>query len=319
MGAKFIKHLESANYNRKLFYLDRGAEDLPEIINHNDIMPGSECRSLATGERWVLNTHFKWVYIDENWFCGCGGNGAGDGNTDPITPGEEPVIEGVTISPSNITVGLGAKISFQAKIIGDSALTQGITWTIKGQTSKDTKITKDGILTIASDETCKTITVRATAQGDSTKYAQAVVTVDAEIENPLDPVVTGIILIPSEAEIILGKDMMFDVLVSGVNITDQSATFSIDGQDNPNTTINADGVLHVDINEGSKLIVVTAASVLDPEVKATSTVSVTDEQHATNPGNANITEVVIIPENVTVGKGYSTQFAAQVKGAGNPS
>ena len=318
MGATFVKHLESANYNRKLFYLDRGAEDLPEIINHRDIMPGSECRSLTTGERWILNTHFKWVYIDENWICNCGGN-TGDGSTDPITPGEEPVIEGVTINPTNITVGLGAKISFQAQIVGDSALTQGITWTIKGQTSKDTKISKDGILTIADDETCKTITVRATAQGDSTKYAQAVVTVDAEIENPLEPVVTGITIIPSEAEIILGKDMMFDAIVSGVNITDNSVTYSISGQDNPNTTINANGVLHVDINEGSKLIVVTAASVLDPEVTDTSTVSITDEQHATNPDNANITEVVIIPENVTVGKGYSTQFAAQVKGTGNPS
>ena len=318
MGATFVKHLESANYNRKLFYLDRGAEDLPEIINHRDIMPGSECRSLTTGERWILNTHFKWVYIDENWICNCGGN-TGDGSTDPITPGEEPVIEGVTINPTNITVGLGAKISFQAQIVGDSALTQGITWTIKGQTSKDTKISKDGILTIADDETCKTITVRATAQGDSTKYAQAVVTVDAEIENPLDPVVTGITIIPSEAEIILGKDMMFNAIVSGVNITDNSVTYSISGQDNPNTTINADGVLHVDINEGSRVIIVTAASVLDPEVKATSTVSVTDEQHATNPDNANITEVVIIPENVTVGKGYSTQFAAQVRGTGNPS
>ena len=318
MGATFVKHLESANYNRKLFYLDRGAEDLPEIINHRDIMPGSECRSLTTGERWILNTHFKWVYIDENWICNCGGN-TGDGSTDPITPGEEPVIEGVTINPTNITVGLGAKISFQAQIVGDSALTQGITWTIKGQTSKDTKISKDGILTIADDETCKTITVRATAQGDSTKYAQAVVTVDAEIENPLEPVVTGITIIPSEAEIILGKDMMFDAIISGVNITDNSVTYSISGQDNPNTTINADSVLHVDINEGSKLIVVTAASVLDPEVTDTSTVSITDEQHATNPDNANITEVVIIPENVTVGKGYSTQFAAQVKGTGNPS
>ena len=162
MGATFVKHLESANYNRKLFYLDRGAEDLPEIINHRDIMPGSECRSLTTGERWILNTHFKWVYIDENWICNCGGN-TGDGSTDPITPGEEPVIEGVTINPTNITVGLGAKISFQAQIVGDSALTQGITWTIKGQTSKDTKISKDGILAIADDETCKTITVRATA------------------------------------------------------------------------------------------------------------------------------------------------------------
>nr|CRY98077.1 hypothetical protein [uncultured prokaryote] len=73
MGYKFVKHLESANYNRKLFFLDRGAIDLPPIVNLTDIMPGSESRSLSTGEKWVLNTHYKWVWIGTGDCCCSGG------------------------------------------------------------------------------------------------------------------------------------------------------------------------------------------------------------------------------------------------------
>lgn len=42
---------------------------------------------------------------------------------------------------------------------------------MKGQNSVQTKITADGILTIAENEKNKTITVRATSQGDPSKYA----------------------------------------------------------------------------------------------------------------------------------------------------
>lgn len=318
MGAQFVKHLESANYNRKLFYLDQGAEDLPVITNHKDIMPGSECRSLATGERWILNTHFRWVYIDEQWWCNCGGN-TGDGNSDPMTPGEEPVIEGIVISPDNVTVGLGAIIQFVAQIQGDEALSKGITWSIKSQTSKTTKITQDGILTIGNDEASTKIIVRATSQTDPNIYAQAIVNVDKDIETPTDPIVTGIIIVPNEIEGILGQKIIFDTLLSGVNLTDTSVTFSLKGNNSQNTTIDADGILTIDINETSHILIVTATSNLDPSFSVSATVKVVDEQHATKPDNANIIGVTIIPDSASVGKGYNRQFAALVEGIGNPS
>ena len=178
MGYKHIKHLESVEYNRKLFYLDRGAIDLPPITDLTSITPGSESRSLTTGEKWILNTKYKWVYVGTCGWCGCTG-GSGSGNSggsgsddgDVPVPGEEPTINGVTLTPQNITVGLGATISFNAQVDGSSQLNQGITWTIKGQNSVQTTITSDGILHIAENEKNKTITVRATSQGDTTKYA----------------------------------------------------------------------------------------------------------------------------------------------------
>ena len=63
MGYKLIKHLESTQYNRKLFYLDEGEKDLPPIINKTDIQPGSECRSLINGDKWILNTKYQWVHV----------------------------------------------------------------------------------------------------------------------------------------------------------------------------------------------------------------------------------------------------------------
>lgn len=335
MGYQLVKHLESQQYNRKLFYLDQGAEDLPPITNFTDIQPGSEARSLTTGEKWILNTHFKWVYIKESG-CGCcggssgagGGDAGGDGtgNTpgggtevvdpDPV-PGEEPTIEGITLSPLNITVGQGATVAFTAVVQGNAQLSRGVKWTIKGQRVSDTTITQDGILKIGEKETSKTITVRVTSEADESVYAQAVVSVDVNMEDPLAPVVTGIVLVPTDVEVILGRSVMFNTMVNGVNLSDFSAVYSVSGQSSTNTYINQDGTLHVGADELSKVLVVTAKAAADQRFFATATVSVTDSQHAVD--QSTVTEVIVYPGATQIGCGYSQQFAAKVNGVNNPS
>lgn len=335
MGYQLVKHLESQQYNRKLFYLDQGAEDLPPITNFTDIQPGSEARSLTTGEKWILNTHFKWVYIKESG-CGCcggssgagGGDAGGDGtgNTpgggtevvdpDPV-PGEEPTIEGITLSPLNITVGQGATVAFTAVVQGNAQLSRGVKWTIKGQRVSDTTITQDGILKIGEKETSKTITVRVTSEADESVYAQAVVSVDVNMEDPLAPMVTGIVLVPTDVEVILGRSVMFNTMVNGVNLSDFSAVYSVSGQSSTNTYINQDGTLHVGADEQSKVLVVTAKAAADERFFATATVSVTDSQHAVD--QSTVTEVIVYPGATQIGCGYSQQFAAKVNGVNNPS
>ena len=335
MGYQLVKHLESQQYNRKLFYLDQGAEDLPPITNFTDIQPGSEARSLTTGEKWILNTHFKWVYIKESG-CGCcggssgagGGDAGGDGtgNTpgggtevvdpDPV-PGEEPTIEGITLSPLNITVGQGATVAFTAVVQGNAQLSRGVKWTIKGQRVSDTTITQDGILKIGEKETSKTITVRVTSEADESVYAQAVVSVDVNMEDPLAPMVTSIVLVPTDVEVILGRSVMFNTMVNGVNLSDFSAVYSVSGQSSTNTYINQDGTLHVGADELSKVLVVTAKAAADQRFFATATVSVTDSQHAVD--QSTVTEVIVYPGATQIGCGYSQQFAAKVNGVNNPS
>jgi hypothetical protein len=123
------------------------------------------------------------VYIKESG-CGCcggssgaggggaGGNTPGGGTVDPDpVPGEEPTIEGITLSPLNITVGQGATVAFTAVVQGNAQLSRGVKWTIKGQRVSDTTITQDGILKIGEKETSKTITVRVTSEADESVYA----------------------------------------------------------------------------------------------------------------------------------------------------
>lgn len=322
MGYQLVKHLESQQYNRKLFYLDQGAEDLPPIINFTDIQPGSESRSLTTGEKWILNTHFKWVYIKESGCGCCGGSGSGAGggtevvDPDPV-PGEEPTIEGITLSPLNITVGQGATVAFTAVVQGNVQLSRGVKWTIKGQRVSDTTITQDGILKIGEKETSKTITVRVTSEADESVYAQAVVSVDVNMEDPLAPVVTGIVLVPTDVEVVLGRSVMFNTMVNGVNLSDFSAVYSVSGQSSTNTYINQDGTLHVGADELSKVLVVTAKAAADERFFATATVGVTDSQHAID--QSTVTEVIVYPGATQIGCGYSQQFAAKVNGVNNPS
>lgn len=309
MGYKLVKHLESVNYNRKLFYLDRGAVDLPPITNKSDIMPGSEARSLTTGEKWILNSHYKWVWI---------GTGEGGLLPDPDAPlpGEEPTINGVTLTPMNITVAPGAEVSFKATIDGDSKLNQGIVWTVKGNKTVKTTISQDGILSIAETEKATSLTVRATSEGDSTKYAQAVVTIDASIEEPLAPIVTGVTLQPANVEIIRGRSFMFSADVQGANISDKSVTFEVSGNTSNMTEISEDGILHVASDELSKVLTVKAISVLDPTKSAMSIVSTIAESEADNP--MAIESVTVIPDHIEVGQSYNTQFAAVVRGKANP-
>ena len=309
MGYKLVKHLDSVNYNRKLFYLDVGAVDLPPIINKSDIMPGSEARSLVTGEKWILNSHYKWTWI-----------GTGDGGLAPKPdaplPGEEPTINGVTLTPMNITVAPGASVSFKATIDGNTKLNQGITWTVKGNRTVKTTISQDGLLYIADTEKATSLTIRATSQGDPSKYAQAVVVIDATIDDPLETIVTGVTLHPANVEIIRGRSFMFNTDVQGANITDKSVTFKVTGATSANTVISNDGILTVAADEISKVLTVTATSVADPTKSAMAIVSTVAETEASNP--MNVKAVVVTPDHAQVGQSFNTQFAAVVKGEANP-
>lgn len=322
MGFRLVKHLESQGYNRKLFYLDRGALDLPPIRNLADIQPGSEARSLTTGEKWILNSSYKWVWIGSGDCCCTGGAGSGNNggsgsdDGDVPVPGEEPTIEGITIIPQNIVVGLDSTIAFMAQVAGNSKLNKAVTWTIKGQNSADTTITTDGILHIAENEKNKTITVRATSQADSTIYGQAVVTIDPEMEEPLEPMVTAVTITPKEVEVIRGRSVMFSAQVSGVNITDKTVTWSISGQESNTTAINENGLLTVGSDENARMIVVKAVSNLDNTVFDSTTITTVVETEATNPPA--VEKVRIVPDDVRVGQGYSTKFAVVVSGVGTP-
>lgn len=64
MAYRLLAYMDGVEYNRKLFQIDGGEEDLPPIRNKADITPGSEAHSLkVTSGRWKLSTEYEWIFV----------------------------------------------------------------------------------------------------------------------------------------------------------------------------------------------------------------------------------------------------------------
>ena len=78
---------------------------------------------------------------------------------------ENGQITGVTISPENTSVPKGGQRQFTATVIGYGDFDKSVTWNVYYSSSKDTKISQDGVLTVGIDETSTTIGVEAKSKG----------------------------------------------------------------------------------------------------------------------------------------------------------
>lgn len=64
MAYRLLAYMDGVEYNRKLFQIDGGEEDLPPIKGKTDIVPGSEAHSLSiTSGRWKLDSDYKWIFV----------------------------------------------------------------------------------------------------------------------------------------------------------------------------------------------------------------------------------------------------------------
>lgn len=78
---------------------------------------------------------------------------------------ENGQITGVTISPENTSVPKGWQRQFTATVIGYGDFDKSVTWNVYYNSSDDTKISQDGVLTVGIDETSTTIGVEAKSKG----------------------------------------------------------------------------------------------------------------------------------------------------------
>lgn len=230
----------------------------------------------------------------------------------PVEP--DPEIRDIDISPEAVTVAPGSVISYNVAVdtIGD--LSQEVTWSIKGNDAPGTNITPDGILYIADDETSKLITVRATSILDSSKYGRATVAVDKEA--PLTTLVTGVKILPNNAEVIRGRSMRFQAICTGVNLVNQNIRWSLQGNNNLDTILDQNGTLFVAKEESASVLIVTATSMADTSFSASAVVAAIPEELATDVWE--ITDIKVYPEEAIVGQKHSMRFAAVVEGVNNP-
>ena len=78
---------------------------------------------------------------------------------------ENGQITGVTISPENTSVPKGGQRQFTATVTGYGDFDKSVTWNVYYNSSDDTKISQDGVLTVGIDETSTTIGVEAKSKG----------------------------------------------------------------------------------------------------------------------------------------------------------
>jgi hypothetical protein len=92
-----------------------------------------------------------------------------------------PTITNISLNPNNPTVEKGGTLQLEATITGLNDPDLGVTWTISGNTSRETTISEDGILTVAEDENITPLIVTVTSTFDRNRSANATVTVPGGI------------------------------------------------------------------------------------------------------------------------------------------
>lgn len=83
----------------------------------------------------------------------------------PLAVYKNGKITGVTISPENTSVPKGGQRQFTATVTGYGDFDDSVTWTVYYNSSDNTKISQDGVLTVGIDETATKIGVEATSKG----------------------------------------------------------------------------------------------------------------------------------------------------------
>ena len=109
-----------------------------------------------------------------------------DDSTNATDP--EKIVKSVTISSDKTTVKAGETVNLSATVEGINLADsdKAVTWKVAGNSSSNTRISNDGMLAVAENETSSKLTVTATSVADSDVKATQVITVTRDT-TPTDP------------------------------------------------------------------------------------------------------------------------------------
>ena len=182
----------------------------------------------------------------------------------------KPVVVTMELTPESVVVKTGTTQEFTATVTAPEGTDTAVVWTVEGNLSENTKVSENGVLTVAADETAETLTVKATSKADDRVNKTATVTVE-KVVTTVDKVTVA----PSaDVKVKPGTTQKFTATVEGTNLTDTTVTWTVSGNTSANTVISEDGTLTVAADETSKTLTVTATANADNTVKATVNVTV---------------------------------------------
>ncbi len=179
-----------------------------------------------------------------------------------------PIVTYINIADTSLSVEKGGNHTFTGEVLG-TVSDKSITWSVEGAQSANTVIDSNGTLTVGNDEAANTITVKASATADTSKFKTVTVTVLEEA-----PYISSVTVTPAEVTKYTGTTQSFSVNVEGTQV-DKSITWSIEGANSANTSINDRGVLNIGFDETAEVITVKAIANMDNSKIGTSTVTIT--------------------------------------------
>lgn len=180
-----------------------------------------------------------------------------------------PAVSSVTITPSSATAAPGQNVQFSATVSGSNVEDSAVTWAVGGASSS-TRITRDGLLLIGSDEVSPVIAVRATSDQDGSVYGTALVTIN------VPAAVTGVTITPDDIVLNRGDIQQFTASVSGTGSYDNSVTWQITSVYSAGTSISNSGLLTIGEEQKYDYIIIKATSTADPSLSASAYVFVED-------------------------------------------
>ena len=215
-------------------------------------------------------------------------------------------VNSVKVLPEGpVSAEVGETVQFAAEVEGTNLEDKSVTWSITGNTSENTTISEEGVLTLAEDELSEEITVTATSNFDNTKSKSAVVKVVKETA----PEGTTITIIPATAIVKVGNTKEFTATIN-VELENKSIVWTVEGNTSENTTISEEGILTIGEDETSDQITVTASLAIDQNIKTSATVSVAKADEDV----PEVTTVKINEGTSEVQTGGSKTFTATVEG-----
>jgi hypothetical protein len=225
-----------------------------------------------------------------------------------------PTVTQVTVNASSQTAKVGTTLQFRATVTGTYEPASTVTWRVSsnptgtGAVTPGTSINANGLLTVAANESLRTLYIVATSTVDTTKSGSISVSV-------VVPTVTQVTVNPLSQTARAGTTLQFSATVTGTYEPATTVTWRVSsnaagtGAVTPGTSINANGLLTIANNESLPILYIIATSTVDATKSGSASVSIIVPI---------VNSVTVSPANQTVQAGGSFQFTASVAGTNNP-
>jgi len=236
------------------------------------------------------------------------------GGSNPVTPGPDPVVNSVTISPKfavgggPLMVALSGTQTFTVAVSVSNGASQAVNWSIeetgkKAGTTIVSATATTATLTVAADEALETLTVKATSTANTGKFDTATVV----IYDSSQPYVSNVV-VSGPLVALQGGTETYTATVTAHAGAAETVTWTLEGATETGTSIDEDtGVLTVDADEPADTVLkVIATSTVTTAISGFVNVTVVD------PNEPYVSAVVVTPNPASVGRNRTQQFAAAV-------